>query len=264
MSIRFNELADTIEKIAPSFLMDEWDNSGIQVQSSMNDIQKILVALELTREVIDEAMSLGAKAIILHHPFIFQELKSIRQDNIVGEYLTLLIKNDISVFAAHTTFDKAMGGNNDYLLGLLDIKGHSLVGTGSFNEFGVGRLFDLKKALTAGEIVLLVTKALEIPLGEIRYAGNPETVVKKIGVCTGAGAGLISEAAENGCEMFITGDVKYHDAHLAKTKGIFVLDAGHYYTERTFSVNFAEKLTKLLGERAEIIASQINVNPFGY
>jgi len=263
MGIKYAELKESIELIAPQFLMEEWDNSGIQIKTSDNNIEKILVTLEITEDVIDEAIENEVDLIITHHPLIFKEIRKIDNDDLIGRYINKLVMKKISVYSAHTTFDKATGGNNDYLISLIDLKMSKTTGTGNFGEFGIGRLLNLKNTVKLDDLASIIENILEIPSFELKKVGNTEKTIIKIGVCTGSGASLINDALENGCDVLITGDIKYHDAQYAKEMGMCLIDAGHYYTERTFSKNFAAKLRKITSDKINIIESKINLNPFG-
>ena len=263
MGISYADLIDAIEVIAPQFLMEEWDNSGIQIKTSNKDIEKIMVALEIGDDVIQEAIFNKVDLIITHHPLIFHEISQINTDDMVGRYINNLVRNGISVFSTHTTFDKAIGGNNDYLINLINMKMSRMVGIGNFGEFGIGRLVKLKTPISLDSMISAVKEALEIPESEIKNVGDVGKLIQKIGICTGSGASLINDALKNGCDLLITGDIKYHDAQYAKEMGICLIDAEHYYTERIFSVNFKKKLNKLTGDKVIIIESEININPFG-
>ena len=262
MGMKFKEITDIIEKIAPSFLVEEWDNDGIQIKTSNDDIEKILIALEINEEVIQEAIMKQVGLIITHHPLFFEDVKQINRDTTQGRHACDLIIHGISVYSSHTTFDKAIGGNNDCLIGMLHLDMTSLVGTGNFQEFGIGRLISLKKPMTLEQVRLILMRQLDIPECEIRYIGNKNKEIKIIGVCTGSGASLLEDAIDNKCDLLITGDVKYHDAQKAKSSGISLIDAGHFHTEKIFARNFGEKLVKLSGGKVKVILSQINLNPF--
>ena len=263
MGIAYADLIEKIEVIAPKFLMEEWDNSGIQIKASDNHIEKIMVALEIRDDVIQEAILNKVDLIITHHPLIFREINQINTDDLVGRYINNLVRNNISVYSTHTTFDKAIGGNNDYLISLIQLKMTRIVGTGNFGEFGIGRLAKLKTPISLESMISVVVEGLAIPVSEIKKVGDTGKTIQKIGICSGSGGSLIHDAIKNGCDLLITGDIKYHDAQYAKEMGLCLIDAGHYYTEQIFSVNFSEKLNKLTGDKVIIIQSKININPFG-
>lgn len=264
MEMNKNEIYTLIDEIAPSFLMEDWDNGGIQVNTKNSKVNTILIALEITGPVIDEAIGINADMIVTHHPLLFDAVKQINFDNKAGEYLLKLIENDISVYSAHTSFDKSRGGNNDFLIDLINLDNSLEVGTGPFENLGIGRIFSLKKQVKIEGMVSIISKSLDIPLCEIKYVGDKSINISKVAVCTGSGADLIEEAAKQGCQLLITGDLKYHNAQLAKELGISVIDAGHYHTEKTFTPNFANKLRVLTNDEINVVESQIDINPFEY
>jgi len=264
MGISHLELLESMEKIAPQCLMEEWDNVGVQIKVSDEPINRILVALEITEAVMAEAASSQANLIITHHPLIFDGIRHLTVNDLVGKYVISLISQGISVYAAHTNFDKAPGGNNDFLIDLLGVPYNPVIGTGSFGNGGIGRMLDLTKFEKLENLAAKVQRSFDIPEGELRQVGRDEQLIHRIGVCTGAGASLIKEAISNGCNLLITGDVKYHDAQYAKEMGFCLIDAGHFHTEKFFAGNYAERLKRVIGEKVLITASQININPFGY
>jgi putative NIF3 family GTP cyclohydrolase 1 type 2 len=108
----------TIQLLAPRELEEEWDNSGMQINMGNNEVSRVLVALEITKSLIAEAMMKGVDFIITHHPLLFNKIDQVDNNDIIGNYIIDLVKADISVYSAHTTFDEAFGGNNEYLADL--------------------------------------------------------------------------------------------------------------------------------------------------
>jgi len=252
------QLIKTIESFAPLELMEEWDNTGVQIDMGYPDCSRVLTALEINDDVISEAMDKDADWIVTHHPLIFTSTSSVECSDNTGRYLQRLIRAGISVYSSHTPFDKTEGGNNDCF--------GKLLGFDKISHFdhdnGYLRKTDLKEEKYFGDIIKDASEKLGINVRLFRAVGDPESKVTRIGWCTGAGAEFIRDAFDEGCQMYITGDVKYHDAQLAKGLGIAVLDAGHYGTEKNFTNNMAEVLRK--GTDAEIIESQIDINPFSW
>ncbi|QHI73662.1 Nif3-like dinuclear metal center hexameric protein [Aminipila terrae] len=252
----------TLEKIAPAELAESWDNSGFQINLEKGMINKILVTLEITGEVIKEAANLGVDMIITHHPLYFSPFKVVDRNTIIGNYTLELIKNGISVYSAHTNFDKAEYGNNFYLARLLNLK--NINNFEKYSSDYTGLFGELPEKKSLKEIVREMEKLLDLHPNELRVVGNPEEQIRKIGLCTGAGIDMLEIAELNGCQLFITGDVKYHDAMKAKEKGMNVLDAGHYGTEKIFVSNMAGQLKNELKDAVEIFQSQVDINPFDF
>ncbi len=232
--LKYYIVKEVIEEIAPLNLQEAWDNSGTQIFTGKEDISSVLTALELTQAVVDEAIVLGVDMVVTHHPLIFNPLKSIDFDTPLGKLISQLIAADINVYAAHTSFDKAPKGNNYDLASRLQLseveplvnpEGESLIG-------GVG---NLPFEMSVSKLRSHVSEALEISETQIRVVSATEDEsIMRIGYCTGAGAEFVHYAALMGCDAYITGDVKYHEAQNALAEGIVLVDAGHYGTEWIF------------------------------
>ena len=256
--MRKEDLIETIESFCPPELAEDWDNTGIQIDMGYPEVKKVLTALEITDAVIDEAMNVEADWIITHHPLIFTSTSSVEYKNNTGRYLQRLIRAGISVYSAHTSFDKAEGGNNDYLgklLGFNDARRFD-------DDNGYLRKSDLPEEKYFGDLIKDAAERLGIDIRLFRAVGDPETKISRVGWCTGSGAEFIQKAFDEGCDLYITGDVKYHDAQLAKGLGMCILDAGHYGTEKCFTENMAS----VLGKRTdvEVIKSTVDINPFSW
>lgn len=255
--MRIDELIKEIEKIAPLSLQEEWDNSGIQLRATNGEISRVLIALEINDRVIDEAIGAGADMILTHHPLIFGSLKKIDAGDVTGNYIVKLIKRGISVYSTHTPFDKCIGGNNDYLGSLLGIEDIAPMPS---DESGICRVGSLPQPMTCAEFAGNAAEALRIDMRHFTFSGNADETVNKVGWCTGSGAEFLDLAVDAGCDLFVTGDVKYHTAQYAKELGMNLLDCGHFGTEHIFTENMANKLSRLYN--VNIIQSRVNLNPF--
>ncbi len=261
MSIDKKELYKILDEICPFEIQENWDNSGLQVDNENNVIKKILVALEITPEVIEEAKEVGADCIVTHHPLIFRALRCIDRNRYEDNLVFQCIKNNLMVYSCHTNFDKAVKGNNFYLAKLLELK--EIQYLEKPGEIGVTGI--LKEKLTINEFTETIKKSLNISKEEISLAGyDGGKYIEKVGICTGAGGDQLEIMKRERCDAFITGDFKYHDAVKSKALEILVVDAGHYGTEKIFVPNMSNQLKDLIGEKAVIYQSQIDINPFIY
>lgn len=253
------QLIEIIEDISPSELAEPWDNCGFQIDCMPGSgADRILVSLEVTNDVIDEAVRCGADLILTHHPLIFGGVGRISEEDATGNYLIRLIRAGISVYSCHTSFDKAAGGNNDYfgeLLELADIRPFD-----SGNPYC--RRGETSFDITFAEMIHKTAQALNIEEKYFRTVGDLSLPVERVGWCTGAGSEFIEEARKEGCSLYITGDIKYHEAQQALESGICLLDAGHYGTEKIFTENMAGMLYDRLGGETEVLQSEVDINPF--
>ena len=219
-------VADAVNRLAPKKLAEEWDNPGLLIGDPSAEVKKIFVCLDVLEENISRAIELDAQIIVAHHPMIFRAIKNVCFDLPHGKKISRLIKNNLAVFAAHTNLDIAAGGVNDILakkIGLVDVKNFGE------EEFSLGRIGTLETPMTAEDFARHVKKVLNAENVRLICAGN--FLIKKVGLCGGAGAEFIQKAKFFGAQAFVTGDVKYHDAQAAVENGIHVVDAGHFATE---------------------------------
>ena len=232
-----------IESIAPPYMAESWDNVGLLCGRKGKDVKKILVALDPFRNVIDEAIELGADLIVTHHPLIFgEDIKAVNEDTETGRCLLKLIEHGIAAINAHTNLDLAPGGINDVLaekLGLQAVEVVSPEGTDA-----QGRPYDLLRAGFVDEQSLeqfLHTVKSSLNCDGLRYVNCGKPVHK---VCVGGGScgGAYAEAAAHGCDTLVTADVKYNQFRSAFETGINLIDAGHFHTENPTMPILAEKL----------------------
>lgn len=212
-----------IDTLAPFHTQMSFDNAGFLVGKESQRVSKVLLSLDITEEVIDEAYGLGAELIISHHPVIFFPVKSITGRDPTGRKLLALAEHGIAAICAHTNLDIAEGGINDALAEKLQL--HNVR---SLCADGIGRIGDVQQEISLLEFASFVKEQLKAH--GVRYAdvGRP---VRKVAVGGGACADRMGDALVLGCDTFVTSDIKY-DAFLdAKARGINLLDAGHFPTE---------------------------------
>lgn len=256
--MKIDEYIGILENIAPLETQEEWDNSGWQIKLTNGEISKVMVALEINRQVIFDAVLNNIDLIITHHPLIFGGINHVDHNNNTGNYIVELIKHGISVYSTHTPFDKCHGGNNDYLGQVLGLENISLMGTDTSGFCRMGLISG--EGMKVPYFIEHASKALKVDKKLFNYAGSLDKTIKKVGWCTGAGAEFIKNAKAAGCDLYITGDLKYHAAQEARELDIAVLDCGHFGTEQIFCENVISMLDKIDG--VDIIQCDVNLNPF--
>ena len=217
------EIEQTLYNLAPHPLAQSWDNVGLLVGSPDQMVKKVLVSLDITEAVADEAHSWGAELIVAHHPVIFGGVKSVTDRDPTGRTLLRLIRCGLSAICMHTNLDVAAGGVNDLLAGAL-----GLADTAPAEENGIERVGILPEPLPLPDFLARVRETLG-PNG-LRYVdgGRP---VRRVAVGGGACGDFFPRAAAMGCDTFVTADVKYHQFLDAKAMGLSLIDAGHFPTE---------------------------------
>ncbi|WP_278961638.1 Nif3-like dinuclear metal center hexameric protein [Mitsuokella multacida] len=258
--VKCQVVMDALERIAPHHLAEDWDNPGLLVGSPDRQVSRILVALDVSDTVVRQAVHEGAEMIVAHHPLLFKPIKKIRTDEPLGHRLQVLLQHDIAVAAAHTNLDIARGGVNDVLaeaIGLSKLSSFVITQQAESGQTeSLGRIGTLPQPMAIRDFAEQVRKAL--PTEYVRFVDAGSRPVRKVALCSGAGAEFIAKAAAMGADAYVTGDVRYHDAQHAAELGMHVIDAGHFGTEFPVVASLAERLREeLRGEgHVEVLADR--------
>ena len=228
-----------IEQLAPVSLAMDFDHVGLMVGDSQASVNKVLVALDLTDAIIEEAIRKKADLIISHHPFLFEPVFSVTDKTPKGRMITKLIKNNIAYYAAHTNMDIANGGINDYLCALLQLKEVDVLEPTSA-ENGLGRMGVLEKSMDQDSFLRYVKECLGC--ARLLFSGGKEQI-QRVAVCSGSGTSLAERAMALGADALITADMKYSAAQALEGEDFLLVDCGHYGTERFFC-NIVSELLK--------------------
>ena len=246
--MKIREIADAIEQYAPLRLQEEWDNAGIQVGDPEADITGVLLCTDATEAVVAEAIDRGFNLVISHHPLIFHGLKKIMGRTPVERTVAMAIKHDITIYSAHTNMDSAWQGVSFRMadkLGmtnvrLLDANDVSPYGEQAYSTAGCGVIGDIEP-MPAKEMLQKAKAAFEV--GAVRYSGDGDTIVSRVALCGGAGGFLLDKAVEQGAQLYVTADMRYHD-FLDWHQRIVVADIGHYESEHFTKEIFLEIIQK--------------------
>lgn len=233
------DVFDCLCRIAPLHLQMDFDNAGFLVGRGEAEVKKVLLALDITDTVVNEAVSEGASLIVSHHPVIFHAIKSIRDDH-AGDKLLRLSENRIAAICMHTNLDIAPGGVNDVLIELLGAESET-----ALDESLCGRVGNMRQEMSLESFLAHCKRALNA--NGLRYysAGKP---VRRLAVMGGAGSGSIEDAFNKGCDTYVTADIKYHEFQLAEELGINLIDADHFSTENPVMYMLRDKLKAELPE----------------
>ncbi len=247
MSINCKQVLEFMNLWAPENLAEDWDNVGLQIGDSSKEVKKILLSLDLDKNVSKMAIKENFDLIITHHPFIFKGLKSITKESYDGRIIIDLIKNDIALYTAHTNLDQARNGVNDELAKVFKLKEVEILEITDNEELGYGRV-GIIDDINLLEYIEIIKKNLN--LHYLTLYGQKNKTVKKIGLLGGSGSSFIESAYKHDVDLFITGDVKYHDAQLADKLGMTIIDVGHYYSERIVLPLIKRELKSKFGDVA--------------
>lgn len=275
MAVTAELVAQVIEKIAPKSWAEAWDNVGLLVGCGSTPIERILITLDGTLEVVEEAKAYGAQLIVAHHPIIFRPLKNLRADNAAAHVPLRLLQHQIGYYAAHTNLDQSIFSSSRALaevLGLTKIKvleESALLNSEEQRGYGVSGY--LPSPETLGEVWNRFLDCLNhsgvyahpYDLAGVRLAGSLEKTVRKVVIVNGSGASFVPKALFKGADLFITGDVDHHAALDALEGGMAVGDLGHFLSEAPMLqalYNYLSTEKSLQG--IEIKVSSINRSPW--
>lgn len=251
--MNLTDITRHLEAKYPKTLAYDWDNVGLQVGSLNKKASVVLVTLDVTKDVVKEAVALKADLIVTHHPLIFKPVASIATESPRGWMIDKLVKHDVALYAMHTNYDLADGGMNDRLAKLLGIREPKLLD----EEEGIGRYGAVDPQPMAGFI--MKAKAV-LGVASARFIGSIDKNVSVVGVSGGSGSNHVGQAKRQGCDLYVTGDVTYHTALDCVQMGLSVLDVGHY-AEKVFKTAIAEELSAAFPD-VRIVVSTVDTDPY--
>ena len=218
-----NDVLGRLDAWYPLSLQLDFDNAGFLVGDGTSVVKRCLLALDITDEVINEAIEYGAQLIVSHHPLIFTAQKTVLADDLVGGKITKLIKHGIAAICMHTNLDIGDGGVNDALIRALGCEPLDFV-----DEYGCGRVGEYADPMGLDDFLIKCKAALKA--NGLRYVSSGKPV-KRLAVLGGAGGGCVQDAFSKGCDTYVTSDIKYNVFLDAKELGMNLIDADHFCTE---------------------------------
>lgn len=228
-----SKLLQEMEALCPLAMALEWDNAGFLAGNPDRDVKCICVALDAESAVIDEAIEKSADLILTHHPLIYAPIKAVRSDDYLGGRLLKLAEHRISLICLHTNFDVCvMAELAAEKLELTDRQILELTGEWNGKPAGIGRAGLLPREMTLAELAEFTKEKLELP--SVTIIGDKNRKIKKAAISTGSGKSEIDFCPPLGVEALITGDIDHHTAIDAREKGLCLIDAGHFGTEKMF------------------------------
>lgn len=243
--MKISTVYNYIDSIAPFDTQMSFDNAGLLVGQKDAEFENALLALDITPQVIAEAVEKKCSLIISHHPVIFQPLKKCLADSIVYQ----LAKNGLTAICAHTNFDMAVGGVNDAICNLLGIDTANTQQATAYFRIG-----ELPQAVTAQEFAGFVAKKLHTSVRLTNHTAR----VQKIAVCGGSGGDYYEEAFRAGAQMLLTGEAKHHELLAAQALGFSLAVAGHFETENVAMPVLADKLRVVFPQNTFFVSQQVN------
>ena len=257
--MKVKDIIKVVEEFAPLSIQEGWDNSGLCVGSPEDEVTSVLLALDCTPALVDEAIACGADMIVTHHPLIFSGLKKISPDDMIGEAVIKAIRAGISIYAAHTNADKVIEGVSGAMAAKLGLQNVMILdedGDGT----GLGVVGDLPQPMTSEEALALVKEKFGLKV--VKSSAPMDAMISRVAMCGGSGGSLIGAARKSGAQLYISGDISYHN--FFTPEGFMIMDIGHYESEIEIVDILFSLIKKNFPTFAVRITQNLNSNPIYY
>ncbi len=262
-------LAQIMNDFAPEEWAEPWDNVGLLLGNRDSNVQRLMVTLDVTPDVVQDAIEKEVDMIISHHPLIFNPMKRIVYDNVEGRLIMELISNNIALYCAHTNLDMTIGGVDDSLAKALKLRDVRKLGQEDIlqSKPGFGRWGKLEASMRLIDFAHYVSEVLNSPRIEIvgMKKGKENKLIKTVALCAGSGSSFMEQAQRIGADIFITGEIKYHDALMADWLDIDIMAVGHFYSEIPVLKELIKHLQKAVDSlqyKVEIYESEAQESPY--
>ena len=255
--MRIQEVIDALERFAPLPLQESYDNAGLQIGLTEADVSGVLLCLDVTEEVLAEAVERGCNLVVSHHPLLFRGLKRISDQNLVARCTRYALKHDLAVYSAHTNLDNATDGVNFEIMKRLG---------GTFERFiepkdggGSGVVFTIP-----AEAPMDFLKRVKATFGvhTLMHNAGPDGKIRRVAVCGGAADEFLDGALALKCDAFLTGEMHYH-VYFGHEKEIWIGVLGHYESEQ-YTVQVMHRIIEKACPNLKIVETQLNTNAINY
>lgn len=254
---KLSDIVKVIEDMAPLDLQESYDNSGLQVGDPDSGIGSVLVCLDVTEEVVEEARRRSCDLIVSHHPLLFHSLKCITGATMQQRCVRTAIRENISIYSAHTSLDNAVGGVNWAIAARLGLDELSALKPLEGGACGVKGSFETP--VKPADLLAMIAERFGVKC--VRHSGVRSHPISTVAICGGAGAFLLEEAREQGIDCFITGEMHYHDWF--DCGDVFTLELGHYESEICTVDLLADRLSEAFPS-VRVEKAETCTNPIEY
>jgi dinuclear metal center YbgI/SA1388 family protein len=259
MTCRVSDVIQVIERLAPLDMASSWDNTGLQVGDHRWPVQTVWVALDPLPDVVSDACKAKVDMLVTHHPLIFTPLNTVDVETQEGAIIQKALQHRLAIYSVHTNLDTVNDGVNDTLA--------SKIGLKEIAPLAVRLKDNLQDFLRVGllpEETTLIAFAGKIKgilgIDSVRIAGDENLKVRKVAVCSGSGSSLLSSFFVSHADVFVSGDLKYHDARAIENVGKGLVDVGHFASEHLIVEAFSKQLAQCFTDEGK----SVSVEPFRF
>jgi dinuclear metal center YbgI/SA1388 family protein len=261
------DLEHSFEALWPTEQADSWDAPGFAL-SMPGEVKNVLLSVDLTGAVLAEAIAKDCQVVVTHHPFLLKPLHDVNWDSLKGSLLQKAIKANVSLFAAHTNADVALGGVSDVLakaFGLIDLA--PLEAAEGQASIGHGRVGHLKHEISLRDFAISVAEALPFTARGVAVAGNPDQLISTVALCGGAGDAFIQAAVNAGADVYVTSDLRHHvtlDAiSVPRHEPFAMIEISHWAAESLWVRSAQKQLSDAVADVAFLV-SEVVTDPWSF
>ena len=227
--MKLAQVTHIIESVVPLQWQEAWDNSGLQIGDDNAEITSVLLAVDVTEDVLREAIERGCNLIVSHHPLLFHGLKQITRATSQERCVALAIRHDIAVYSLHTPIDKLLTGVSGKMAERCGITDYRILAPDAGDTYGLGVIGQLPQPVVFAEWLLMVKKAFNAPC--LRYVQPVQKEIQTVAFCGGAGGSLTDIAIQQQADVYVSADFRYHDM-LEAVGRIGIVDMDHWVSEQ--------------------------------
>lgn len=256
--MKIKEVAQTLERFAPLPLQESYDNAGLQIGLTEGEnVSGVLLCLDVTEEVIEEAIREGCNLIVAHHPLFFRPLRHLTLQTQVERCAIKAVKAGVAIYAAHTNLDNALGGVNHIIAARLGLKDVQFLQPLKGQEGGSGVIGCLEEAMEPARFVEKVRRTFRVEA--CLHNALPVRPIHTVALCGGAGEFLLDEAIAQGADAFLTGEMGYH-RFFGHEDEILIGVMGHYQSEQ-YTIDLIYRLLSEAHPELRILKTKVDTNP---
>ncbi len=265
MTVRVDHILTCLDQLAPFALAESWDNVGLLAGHPEIIVTSLLLGLDPSIRLLDEAIALGANTIITHHPLIFQPLPAVITSTPIGIFLEKALTHKINVISCHTNLDRAVNGVSDALAWALGLTAVTPLdpGADAATGTGLGRIGIYAEPLSATAFIAKLFQALQIDT--LQIAGKIPEFIKTVALCGGSGSELAKMASSRGADLYLSAEIKHSTARWAEECDFCVIDGSHYGTEQPVMPFLQHKFQSMAAAKnwpLEVFLTQTERPPF--
>ncbi len=265
MVAKLEQIVHEANRLWPQNLADEWDAPGLVTGNPEQPITNVLLSVDVTASVLNEALDRNCQLIFAHHPFLLRGVTSVAIVAPKGKLLTSAIENSVAIFAAHTNADIVENGVSDIFAKSLGLQSVRALAPTNGNEIGHGRIGKLSRTITLGELALALGRLLPPTASGIRVGGDYDQPIETVALCGGAGDAFISAATAAGADVYITSDLRHHPVQEAReaSSTLSLIDVSHWASESLWLPVAAQQLSNAVSD-VNFLMSEVRTDAWDF